>query len=133
MIIQVDRRMNRPFSVMERIASIKCAGRGVLLMLRSQHNAWIHTVATVAVIMIGLALGITRLEWCLIVLACAAVWTAETLNTAFEYLADATNKEFHPVIGQAKDMAAGAVLITALGAVITGVLVLVPHLIRVIR
>ncbi|MDQ4147501.1 MAG: diacylglycerol kinase family protein [Pseudomonadota bacterium] len=102
-------------------------------MLRSQHNAWIHTVATVAVIMIGLALGITRLEWCLIVLACAAVWMAETLNTAFEYLADAASKEFHPIIGQAKDMAAGAVLITALGAAITGVLVLVPYLIRVIR
>ena len=125
--------MNRPFSIMERIASMKCASRGVLLTLRSQHNAWIHAVATVVVGMIGLALGITRLEWCLIVLACAAVWTAETLNTAFEYLADATSKEFHPVIGQAKDMAAGAVLITALGAAITGVLVLVPHLIRVIR
>lgn len=65
----------------------------------------------------------------MIVLACAAVWTAEAMNTAFEYLADATTKEFHPVIGHAKDVAAGAVLITAIAAVVIGVLVFGPYIV----
>ena len=56
----------------------------------------------------GYALHISRIEWCIIVLTCAAVWTAEALNTALEFLADATTKEIHPVIGHAKDVAAGA-------------------------
>jgi diacylglycerol kinase (ATP) len=56
------------------------------------------------------------------------VWTAEALNTAFEFLADATIKEFHPMIGQAKDVAAGAVLVTALAALLVGGLVFVPYL-----
>lgn len=81
-----------------------------------------------AVLAAGLAVRLAYGEWCLIVLACAAVWTAEALNTAFEFLADATTKEFHPVIGQAKDVAAGAVLVTALAAAIVGLLVFAPHL-----
>jgi diacylglycerol kinase (ATP) len=125
--------MKRPFEFTGRIRSIRYAGRGILLTLRSQHNAWIHAAATVAVVAIGFYLEITREEWCLIVLACAAVWTAETLNTAFEFLADVTTKEFHPVIGYAKDMAAGAVLITAFGPVIIGLLVFGPYLIRLIH
>ena len=76
----------------------------------------------------GLSVGLARNEWCLIVLACAAVWTAEALNTAVELLADATIKEFHPVIGQAKDVAAGAVLVTALASAIIGAAVFGPHL-----
>jgi diacylglycerol kinase len=68
-----------------------------------------------------------------LVLACAAVWTAEALNTAFEYLADATTKEFDPLIGRAKDVAAGAVLITAIAAVIVGALVFTPYIVVLIR
>lgn len=120
--------MKRPFEFTGRVRSFKYAGQGVWTTLKSQHNAWIHAVATVAVVISGYALGITRIEWCMIVLACAAVWTAESLNTAFEYLADATTKEFHPVIGQAKDVAAGAVLITALSAVVVAAFVFVPHI-----
>jgi diacylglycerol kinase len=122
--------VKRPFEFMGRIRSIKHAGKGVLLTFGSQHNAWIHAAATVAVAAIGFYLGITREEWCLIALACAAVWTAETMNTAFEFLADATTKEFHQVIGHAKDVAAGAVLITAFGAAIIGLLVFGPYLVR---
>jgi diacylglycerol kinase (ATP) len=120
--------MKRPFEFTGRIRSFRFAGRGMWLTLRSQPNAWIHAAATVAVAIAGYLLGISRTEWCLIVLACAAVWTAEALNTAFEFLADATIKEFHPMIGQAKDVAAGAVLVTALAALLVGGLVFVPYL-----
>ena len=119
--------MKRPFEFTGRVRSFKYAGQGVWLTLKSQHNAWIHAIATAIVLVVGYVLGISRIEWCVIVLACAAVWTAEALNTAFEYLADATTKEFHPVIGQAKDVAAGAVLITAIAAVVIALLVFGPY------
>jgi diacylglycerol kinase (ATP) len=123
----VGKKMTRPFRFSGRIRSFRYAAKGILITLRSQHNAWIHAAATFAVVALGLMLGITRIEWCLVILACAAVWTAEALNTAFEFLCDATTREFHAVVAQAKDVAAGAVLLTAIGAVIIGILVLGPY------
>jgi diacylglycerol kinase (ATP) len=120
--------MKKPFELTSRIRSFRYAGRGIWLTLKSQHNAWIHAAATIIVLIAGYLLGISRQEWCLIILACAAVWTAEALNTAIEYLADATTNGFHPLIGQAKDVAAGAVLITATAAIVVGVLVFGPYL-----
>jgi diacylglycerol kinase (ATP) len=84
-------------------------------------------VATAAVVILGYLLGISHLEWCAIALACAAVWTAEALNTAIEFLSDATTREIDPLVGKAKDVAAGAVLIAAVAAVIVGLLVFVPY------
>ena len=125
--------MKTPFEFTGRIRSFRYAGRGIGLMLKTQHNAWIHAVATVVVFIAGCLLGISRAEWCLVVLACAAVWTAEALNTAFEHLADSTAPEFHPLVGQAKDVAAGAVLVTAVAAVIVGFLVFGPYVLVLVR
>lgn len=122
--------VQRPFAFTGRIRSFKFAGKGVLLTLRSQHNAWIHAAATLVVVVAGVALHITRTEWCLVLLSCAAVWTAEALNTAIEFLADATTKEFHPVVGQAKDVAAGAVLVAAAAAFVVGAVIFTPHLVQ---
>jgi diacylglycerol kinase (ATP) len=110
-----------------RIRSVKCALRGIQVMLVSQHNAWIHVIATVCVLAAGLIFGLTTAEWCWITLAVVAVWTAEALNTAFEFLTDVASPEFHPLAGKAKDVAAGAVLIAALGAVAIGLLIFGPH------
>ena len=120
--------MNEPFRLGSRLKSFSYAGHGVWLMLRFQHNAWIHCVATVAVLAAGLALRLSRLEWCAAILCCALVWAAEALNTALELLADALKPERHPMVGQAKDAAAGAVLIAALGSAVVGLLVFSPHI-----
>ena len=125
--------MKRAFKFSARLRSFAYAGRGIWLTLVSQHNAWIHAVATVVVLAAGYLFGVSRIEWCLLVLACAAVWTAEALNTAVEFLADATTQEHHPLIGQAKDVAAGAVLITALAAVIIAALVFGPYILVWLR
>lgn len=101
---------------------------GVTVMLRSQHHAWIHASATLAVCVVGLLLGLSTSEWCWIVLAIVAVWTAEALNTAFEFLADVASPAFHPLAGRAKDVAAGAVLISALGSVTIGVMIFGPRI-----
>jgi diacylglycerol kinase (ATP) len=111
-----------------RLRSVRYALRGVGVMLRTQHNAWIHAVATVGAVAAGVVLGIDRLEWLAIVLAIMAVWTAEALNTAFESLCDVASPEFHPMVERAKDVAAGAVLVAALGSVVIGLLVFGPRL-----
>lgn len=110
-----------------RVRSIRCAVEGIRVMFASQHNAWIHAAATVIVVAVGLSFGLTRAEWCWITLAVISVWTAEALNTAFEFLTDVASPEFHPLAAKAKDVAAGAVLITALGSAVIGLLVLGPH------
>ena len=117
-----------PFSIRSRLRSFRFALRGLRAMLRSQHNAWIHALASVGVVAAGLLLGIGAGEWIAITLAVVAVWTAEALNTALEALCDVASAEFHPRVELAKDVAAGAVLIAAVGAVVVGVLVFVPRL-----
>lgn len=116
-----------------RLRSVACALNGIGTMLRSQRNAWIHAFATLAVCGAGLLLGLSPSEWCWIVLAIVAVWTAEALNTAFEFLTDVASPAFHPLAGKAKDVAAGAVLISAIGSVSIGVIVFGPRLLEWLR
>jgi diacylglycerol kinase (ATP) len=111
-----------------RIRSIRFAVRGVRIMLATQQNAWIHAAATVVVVTAGALFELTWAEWCWIVLAIVSVWTAEALNTAFEFLTDVASPNFHPIAANAKDVAAGAVLLTAIGAVIIGALVFGPKI-----
>jgi diacylglycerol kinase len=118
---------SRPFQFTGRVRSFRYAIAGIIRMIRCQHNAWIHALTTIVVIVVGFGFGLSRWEWCWIVLAISTVWTAEALNTAFEFLADAASPSFHPIVRDAKDVAAGAVLLTAIGAIIIGVLVFWPH------
>src|SRR4029434_1510312 len=111
-----------------RIRSVKFALRGIRTMVASQQNAWTHPAATIVVVAAGLAVGLSRSEWSWIVLAIVSVWTAEALNTAFEFLTDIASPNFHPIAGKAKDVAAGAVLLTAIGAVVIGGLIFGPKL-----
>ena len=85
---------------------------------------------TAAVVVAGVTLGLSRQEWCWVVLAVVGVWTAEALNTALEFLCDVASPEFHPLVEKSKDVAAGAVLIAALGAVAIGILVFGPHVLE---
>lgn len=115
-----------------RIRSLTFALAGIWTLLKTQQNARIHAFATVMVIAAGFFLDISLKEWRWLVLAIMVVWIAEALNTAFEFLADVASPEFHPLVKQAKDVAAGAVLIAATGAVIIGLLTLGPPLLKLI-
>jgi diacylglycerol kinase (ATP) len=116
------------FTARARIESVRYALRGVWVMLATQHNAWIHAIATAGAVGLGFALRIGRVEWLAVVLAIIAVWTAEALNTAFESLCNVASPEIHPLVERAKDIAAGAVLISALGALAVALLVFWPRL-----
>ncbi len=116
------------FSFSGRIRSGTHAVRGIIEMLKSQHNAWVHAVATLGVIVAGAIFGVSTTEWCLLVLVITTVWVAEGLNTAFEFLCDVASPEFHPLVKKSKDVAAGAVLLSAMGAVSIGLIIFMPHL-----
>jgi diacylglycerol kinase (ATP) len=118
------------FSILARVKSFGYALAGLWFMLRTQHNAWIHLVATIAVGAAGFALQVTTEDWRWLVVAIVLVWFAEGVNTAFEHLCDVVSPEFHPSVKCAKDVAAGAVLIGALGATIIGATVFWPYLAR---
>jgi diacylglycerol kinase (ATP) len=115
------------FSLTRRAQSFRFAWRGLVAVARSQHNAWIHGGATVLALSAGLLLRLSAGEWALMVFATAAVWAAEAFNTAIEVLGDAVAPDEHRLVGTAKDVAAGGVLVTAVAAVAVGLLVLVPR------
>jgi len=108
------------------------AGRGVLVMLRTQTNAWIHVVAALVAIIAGFFFGISRMEWCAVVGAIGLVLTAEGINTAIESVVDLISPERHPLAGRAKDVAAGAVLLAALAALAIGLLVFGPRVLALL-
>jgi diacylglycerol kinase (ATP) len=111
-----------------RAASFRYAGRGLRSLVASQPNARVHAAATLAAVALALALGLSRLEWCALVLAIGLVWVAEALNTAIEQLCDLVSREAHPLVAGAKDLAAGGVLAAALAAAGVGALVFAPRL-----
>lgn len=120
---------NKPFSLRQRLKSFVFAGRGIVSFFASEHNALVHLLATVCVVFMGFWLSISDIHWALVVLAIAMVFVAEIFNTAIEKLADEQTREYSPRIKIIKDLSAAAVLITAVGAAIVGLIVFLPPLI----
>lgn len=115
-----------------RLQSFGYAFRGIAQLLRTEANARVHALAAVAVVVAGLSIGIDRFEWLAIVLAITAVWCAEAFNTAIESVCDAVSQDHHPKIERAKDIAAGAVLLAAIGSIGVGIIVFGPPLLALI-
>lgn len=109
------------------------ASRGLKTMLFSQHHAWFYLIMTLAVLGSGLAFHISASKWCWAIIAVVTVWTAEALNTAFEFLCDVAAPEFHPSVERAKDVAAGAVLVCVIGAILIGLFVFGPPLLALLQ
>jgi diacylglycerol kinase (ATP) len=112
----------------QRVTSFGHALHGLKLLLLEEHHARLHLLATGLVVGAGLVLGLSRQDWQVLVLTVAMVWLAEGLNTALERVCDAAVPNHHPMVGKAKDVAAGSVLITACFAVVMGLLIFLPYL-----
>lgn len=117
------------FSLTDRARSFKYAGRGIARLISREHNAWIHCFVAVCVVLAGLWLGLSTLEWAAVVLCIGAVLAAEGINSAIEALCDRVSSDYDEAIKHAKDLAAGAVLILAVMSVIVGLLIFVPKFI----
>ena len=120
--------------VKSRLKAFGYALSGWWFVIRTQRNAWIHMVVSVAVILISFILHITASNWALILLAISMVWIAEFLNTALEAVVDlATNHQHHDLARVGKDVGAAAVLIAAVSSIIIGLLILGPPLWAMIK
>lgn len=120
----------KAFSVTARIKSFRYAISGLWLMLRTQHNARVHLIATLLVSGAGIALKVSAQDWRWLIAAIVLVWVAEALNTAFEHLCDVVSPDFHHAVQKSKDIAASAVLICAISAACIGLVTFWPYLHR---
>ena len=111
-----------------RAHSFRYAFTGWWFVIRTQRNAWIHAVVSVAVISLSLWLQLNRHDWAIIILAITMVWTAEFINTALEAVVDLACQQQHVLAKVGKDVGAAAVLIAASSSVIIGFLILGPPL-----
>ena len=111
-----------------RIIDFGHAFRGWAYVLKTQHNAWIHSIVATVVIALGLWLGLPPRDWAVLVLTIAMVFTAEFINTAIEAVVDLASPVHHPLAKVGKDVGAGAVLVAALAAVLIGLSILGPPL-----
>lgn len=114
--------------IVSRITAFGHAFRGWGYVLRTQHNAWIHSVIATVVIVLGLWLGLPPRDWAVLVLAIAMVFTAEFINTSIEAVVDLASPVHHPLAKVGKDVGAAAVLVAALAALLIGLLILGPPL-----
>lgn len=114
--------------VRERIKSFQYAFQGIWTMISSQPNVLIHLTVMIGVIIGGFFLRVSLLEWCVLIISISMVLAAEGFNTAIEFLTDLVSPNYHPLAGKTKDVAAGAVLITAIGAAAVGLIIFLPKL-----
>ncbi len=112
-----------------RANAFRYAFSGWWFVIRTQRNAWIHMIVSIAVLLLSFLLRINAISWAVILLAIALVWIAEFLNTALEAVVDlASNHQQHELAKVGKDVGAAAVLIAAITSIIIGLLILGPPL-----
>lgn len=114
----------------KQLRSFRYAWQGIHQCVGREQNLSFHLIVTVLVIGAGFAFGITAGEWTAICLCIGLVVSAELFNTAIERLVNLVSPQRHPLAGQVKDIAAGAVLVCALAAIAVGLIIFVPYLTR---
>jgi len=110
------------------IAGFRYAFRGLSYVLRTQRNARVHLTIAILAILLGIVIHISAVEFALIFVAITGVFIAEMFNTVFELCIDLASPDYHPLAKVAKDVAAGAVLLSAMLSVVIGLFVFGPHL-----
>jgi len=114
------------FSISKRLQSFKYAFNGLKILVSEEHNSRVHIFATIIVITLGFILSISAYEWIALVFAIGFVITMEIVNSAIENICDFISPEKHQLIKKIKDLAAAAVLLSAITAVIVGLIIFIP-------
>ena len=121
--------MKNHFTWKARGASFSYAFNGFIALFRTEHNAWIHGGLTALALLLSIVLHISKTEWMLLIIIISFVWMAEIINTAIEKTMDFISLEKHPQIKLVKDLAAAAVLVSAVAALLIGTIIFLPKLI----
>ena len=126
-------QQRKKFSITDRIRSFRFAFTGLADLILSEHNFRIHLIVLILVIAAGFLFGISPAEWIAVIVVSAIVMISEALNSSLEQLADLISPGQNEKVKKAKDMAAAAVLIAALASVISGLIIFLPYICRMIR
>lgn len=111
------------------LTAVKNALNGIRHALKAERNLKVHSLVTVAVVVVGFGFGITSLEWLVILLAIGLVWSTELINTAVENTVDLiVGEQLHPIAKVAKDVAAGAVIVSTIVAMLIGGIIFLPRI-----
>jgi diacylglycerol kinase (ATP) len=125
----VVRKGERPGKGQQSVArSFEHAYRGMIYAVRTQRNMRFHVIVAVLVLVASLLVGVRKLELAVLVLTILLVFVTELFNTAMEFVVDLATREYHPLAKLAKDVSAGAVLVSSVGALLVGYLVLADDL-----
>lgn len=119
---------NKRFSIVARIKSATHAFRGLSIVLKTTHNAWLQIFFGILALYLGYILNISHFEWIALVFAIFIVLITETINTAIEVDIDLTSPEYHPYARDTKDIAAGAVLLSVILALVVGLIIFLPKI-----
>ena len=123
------RKVERPGKNQQGVArSFEHAYRGMISAVRTQRNMRFHVVVAVVVLVASVLLDVSKLELAVLVLTILIVFVTEMFNTAMEFVVDLATREYHPLAKLAKDVSAGAVLVSSVGALLVGYLVLADDL-----
>jgi diacylglycerol kinase (ATP) len=114
------------------LVSFRYAFEGIRYLLWTQRNAKIHSAIATAAVALAFVLRLDRGEWLALMLTIILVLAAEGFNTAIEAAVDLASPAYHPLAKIAKDVAAGTVLLVAIGAVIVGLILFLPHLLALL-
>ena len=120
------------FSFNERLQSFRYAFKGMILLFKKEHNAWIHGIAMLSVIAMGFYFSISNSEWIAVILCIGIVLAAEAFNTAIEIICDYIQPDHDKRIEYIKDLAAGGVLFTAISAFCVGLIIFLPKFLQLI-
>ncbi len=121
--------MSKKFSIADRLKSFGYAINGIRYSIRTQHNILIHIILAITAIALGFLLKISSSEWIAIIIVIGLVISAEIFNTSIEELVNLVSPHKNEKAGIIKDLAAGAVLILAITAFITGLIIFLPKII----
>ena len=113
------------------IKSFKYAFEGIFSSIKTERNLIIHTVVMILVILFGLTFKINKYEWFTCIILFITVISAELFNTALELTVDLASPKINPLAKKAKDIAAGAVLVTAIGSAIIGLWIFIPKIFNI--
>lgn len=119
---------HQKFSISKRIKSFRFAFNGFKILIKEEHNARIHLFAAACALIAGFALKISIFEWIAIVFAIGFVITLEIINSAIENISDFISPEKHESIKKIKDLAAAGVLLSAVTALIIGLIIFIPKI-----
>jgi diacylglycerol kinase len=121
------------FSIRDRIKSSTHAWRGLGILFKTTHNAWLQIFFGILAVYLGYILCISKIEWLFIIFAIGMVFITEAINTALEIDINLTSPEFHPYARDTKDVAAGAVLIAVILSIIVAFFIFLPKIINMLQ